>query len=98
MFDDTSRYAGLPTSELQLADGRRIRYAARRLLPQAASRPAGSEIATSDADRLDLLAASTLGDPALYWQICDANDVMNPAVVLATPDRRLRVPLTGQYF
>jgi hypothetical protein len=98
MFDDTSRYAALPTAELQLADGRRIRYARRRFLPQGASLPEGSEVVTTDADRLDLLAAHTLADPALFWQICDANDVMNPATVLATPRRRLRVPLTGQYF
>ena len=98
MFDETSRYAGLPTAELQLPDGRRVRYALRRFLPRGASLPAVSEIATTDADRLDLLAARTLDDPTLYWRICDANDVMNPATVLATPDRRLRIPLTDQYL
>jgi hypothetical protein len=97
MFDETSRYADLPTTELRLADGRRVRYAHRRFLPQGASLPVVSEIATTDADRLDLLAARTLDDPTLYWRICDANDAMNPATLLATPDRRLRVPLTDQY-
>jgi len=97
MFDETSRYAGLPTAELRLADGRRVRYARRRFLPQGASLPVLSEIATTGADRLDLLAARTLDDPELYWRICDANDAMNPANLLATPDRRLRVPLTDQY-
>jgi len=97
MFDETSRYADLPTAETLLPDGRRVRYASRRFLPPGESLPVLSEIATTDADRLDLLAARTLDDPELYWRICDANDAMNPATLLDTPDRRLRVPLTDQY-
>ena len=95
MFAATSRYAGLPTAERTGADGRRIRFVTRRFLPQDRSVPAASEIITTDADRLDLLAVRALGDPEQYWRICDANPVLNPATVLSTPGRRLRLPVTG---
>jgi hypothetical protein len=97
MFDETSRYADLPTAELLLSDGRRVRYAQRRFLPQARSLPVLAEIVTTPADRLDLLAGRTVGDPEQYWRICDANDTMNPAALLSPPGRRLRIPLTDSY-
>jgi hypothetical protein len=94
MFDETSRYAGLPTADLSLSDGRRVRYAQRRIVPHAESLPALTEIVTTGADRLDLLAGRTIGDPEQYWRICDANETMNPAALLSPPGRKLRIPLT----
>jgi nucleoid-associated protein YgaU len=41
-------------------------------------------------DRLDLIAARTLGDPLLFWRIADANDAMNPFDLLTR--RALRIP------
>ena len=29
-------------------------------------------------DRLDVMAAQYLGDPELFWRICDANGAMRP--------------------
>jgi hypothetical protein len=97
VFDETSRYAGTPTAELTLADGRRIRYAGRRFLPQGGALPVLTEITTTDADRLDRLAARTLDDALQFWRICDANDAMNPATLLSPPGRRLRIPLSDAY-
>ena len=37
MFDDKSRYAGLPTRSLTLPDGRTVAYVSRRLPPPAAA-------------------------------------------------------------
>jgi hypothetical protein len=95
MFDETSRYADLPTAELELPGGRRIRYARRRFLPGVRDLPLLTEVVTGPADRLDLLAARALGDPEQYWRICDVNDTMNPPALLSPPGRRLNVPLTG---
>jgi hypothetical protein len=97
VFDDTSRYAELPTAEMESADGRRIRYTSRRFLPQGRTLPILAEVVTTDADRLDLLAARALDDPAQFWRICDANDVMNPAMLLAEPGRAIRIPLGDVY-
>jgi len=41
---------------------------------------------------IPLIAARTLGDPELFWQICDANNAMNPAQFTAVPGQTLRLP------
>ena len=94
MYTPSSRYAAVPTAERELADGRTVRFTRRRLLPPTRTIPVVAELTPTDADRLDLIAARTLADPELYWRICDANDVMNPAEALS-PGRRLRIPLIG---
>ena len=98
MFEPTSRYAALPTAELVTADGRRARYVTRRFLPPSASLGAAAEVVVTDGDRLDLIASRTLGDPEQYWRICDANDAMHPADLVAEPGARLRVPLADGAF
>ncbi|BCJ57214.1 hypothetical protein [Micromonospora endophytica] len=97
MFDEHSRYVGLPTAELTLPDGRRVRYVTRRVLPSAATIPAVGEVVTTGGDRLDRLAASAFDDPVQYWRICDANDAVDPAELLATVGRRLRLPHPDPY-
>ena len=42
---------------------------------------------------MDTLTVRTLGDPLQFWQICDANNTMNPFEVVATPGRKVRIPL-----
>ncbi len=90
MFDETSRYHGLETAEHRLDDGRLVRYVRRRFLPQGARLPLLAEAVVAEGDRLDLIAARTLGDPEQFWRVCDANDAMNP-FELVEPGRRLRV-------
>ena len=46
-----------------------------------------------EGDRLDNLAASYIGDPSLYWRICDANGAMRPDELTETPGTRLRITL-----
>ena len=40
--------------------------------------------AVVDGDRIDNLAAKYLGDPMLYWMICDANGVTDPGLADGT--------------
>jgi nucleoid-associated protein YgaU len=93
MFEDGSRYGALETAEHLTADGRRVRYVRRRFLPQGASLRSLGDAVVVAGDRLDLLAARTLGDPERYWRICDANDAMHPVDLLAEPGRVLRIPV-----
>jgi hypothetical protein len=93
MFDSSSRYAHLPTYVYDTEGDERIPYTARRFLPLAEELLLLSETRTVQHDRLDLIAARTLGDPLLYWQICDASTAMNPVELLEPPGRKLSVPL-----
>ena len=92
MFDQTSRYHAVPDATLTLPDGRTVAYKRRRLLPPSSDLVKLGEVAVEAADRLDLLAARTLGDPEHFWRLCDANDALDPHDLL-TPGRRLTVPL-----
>ena len=92
MFDQTSRYASLGTSQITTPDGRTITFAPRRLLPQSRTLTILSTTALNEGERLDLFSARVLGDPLLFWRICDANDAMDPQD-LVEPGASLSVPL-----
>ncbi|MCR0982755.1 hypothetical protein [Roseomonas populi] len=94
MFDPASRYAALPTAVHTMPDGRAVTYALRRILPDPASLPLLARVNPAEGERLDILAARTLGDPLLYWRICDANAAMDPAA-LPVAGQPLAIPLPG---
>jgi hypothetical protein len=92
MFEPTSRYANIPTAKWTAPDGRIIAYKRRRFLPPPQSLTLLVEVTVAQGERLDLIAARTLGDPEQFWRICDASGAMNPAELTAEPGRTLRVP------
>ena len=92
MFEPTSRYAALETAELIAPDGSVIVYLRRRFLPRGEALPPLLEVTVTEGDRLDLIAARTLGDPEQFWRIADANNAMNPAELTDEPGATLRVP------
>jgi hypothetical protein len=91
MFEPTSRYAAIGTATFRTADGRDVVYKKRRFLPQGRRLPLVQEITVTQGDRLDLIAARTLGDPEQFWQICDANEAMHPAELTREAGRVLRI-------
>lgn len=93
MFDHTSRYYHLETIHYETEDGRLIAYKERRFLPQGDRLPLLTEAIVRPGERLDLIAARTLGDPLHFWQICDANNAMDPFGLMAETGRWLRVPV-----
>ena len=74
MFEPTSRYYTLETVTLTLPDGRSVAYKRRRFLPQGSAMPLLAEEIVNQSDRLDLIAARTLGDPEQFWRVADANE------------------------
>lgn len=92
MFEPTSRYYNLETTTLTAADGRVIAYKRRRFPPPGGQLRLLAEVTAADGDRLDSIAARTIGDPQQFWRICDAEDAMNP-FDLEEPGRTLRVPV-----
>jgi hypothetical protein len=93
MFDHTSRYFQIETATYTVLGDRQISYKRRRFLPQGETLPLLVELRTGRGDRLDLLAAKTIGDPLQYWRLADANNAMHPDDLTAEPDTSLRVPV-----
>ena len=93
MFEYTSRYYDLETATYTTPDGRVVAYKRRRFLPRGGEMSPLAEVTVTRGDRLDLIAARTLGDPEQFWRVCDANDAMNPVILTEDPGRTLRVPV-----
>ena len=96
MFDPlpvTSRYHGSETTTLETSDGTVVRYLRRRFVPPASRFALLQEHVVSEGERLDNLAAQYLGDPELFYRLCDANSAMDPWALTAEVGRRLRITM-----
>jgi hypothetical protein len=93
IFPANSRYQSSETARIELADGRTIVYLRRRFIPQPERFATVQEHAVSEGDRLDNITARYVGDPELYWRICDANRAMRPDELVEEIGRRLRITL-----
>jgi nucleoid-associated protein YgaU len=92
MFLPTSRYFDIPRATLTGADGREVVYVRRRFVPFVRS-GGGVTYTVTQGDRLDNVAARTLGDPEVFWRICDANGAMRPDELTESTGRVLQIPL-----
>ena len=92
-FPTDSRYYGSSTLTYTMPGGQNITYLARRFVPQ----PGAPNFATiaqytvKQGDRLDLIAAKYLGDPLIFWLICDANGAIEPGDLVETPGTVLQI-------
>lgn len=87
-----SRYATVGIAELERPDGEKIVYLRRRILPQPETLVLAATHRMEQAERLDHVAAHSLGDPELFWRLLDANPVLR-AEELEVTGRRLRITL-----
>ncbi len=93
LFPPNSRYQRVETATLETVDGRTIIYLKRRFVPPPERLALLQEHTVQPGDRLDTLAAQYLGDPEVFWQICDANAALDPIDLTGVPGRRLRITL-----
>jgi hypothetical protein len=93
MFDHTSRYYALEVALWTGSDGTQRPFVRRRFLPQPEDMQPLAEWPVAQGDRFDLISARTLGDSQAYWRIADANRVMDPDELTATPGTRLTIPM-----
>lgn len=93
MFDISSRYFKIETTELSLKGQRVVVYKRRRFLPLEETFTTLAEVTLNDGDRLDLIAARTLGVSEQFWRICDANNALNPFDLIKTAGQILRIPI-----
>jgi hypothetical protein len=94
-FPTDSRYYGSSTLQYTAPNGQTIPYLARRFVPQPGA-PNFATVAThviQGGDRLDLLAAKYLGDPLMFWLICDANGTLCPEQLVATPGTTINITM-----
>lgn len=92
LFPSNSRYAGIDTGTLATASARNIVYVRRRFVPNAANLTVLQQYTVAQGDRVDLMSYRLLGDPQLFWQLCDANSALRP-VELESEGRQLNVAL-----
>jgi hypothetical protein len=92
-FPPTSRYAGLEIAEVTATNGEKVPYLRRRFVPPSSAFDLLEEHRVMQGERLDLIAARRLGDPQIFWLICDANDAIRPEELTETTGRTLRITL-----
>jgi hypothetical protein len=93
LFPPNSRYSGIDTATRKTVDGKTIVYLRRRFVPPPERFALLQEYTVVQGDRLDNLAAKFIGDPELFWQICDANAAMQPEQLPEIVGRTLRITL-----
>jgi hypothetical protein len=72
-FPAESRYHGIPTRIFTAPDGRLVPYLARRFSPPPEAFATQAYRVVTEGERLDQIAAATIGDPQGFWLHCDAN-------------------------
>ena len=92
LFPPNSRYHGLETTVITRG-GTMIRYLRRRFVPDADRFQLLEEHTVTQGERLDNITARYLGDPTLFWRLCDANDAMRPEELTETVGRKLRITM-----
>jgi nucleoid-associated protein YgaU len=92
-FPTDSRYYGFGVLSYTAANGQAVSYLARRIVPQpgAPNYATINQYTVRQGDRLDLIAAKYLGDPLMFWLICDANGALRPGDLVATPGAVLAI-------
>lgn len=80
-FPANSRYRDTPAATLALGDGRVVVYLRRRFVPQPEDLAPIKAFVVQEGDRLDNLASEHLGDPELFWRLCDSNRALHPSEV-----------------
>lgn len=93
LFASNSRYQGIDIARLVTPAGKTIAYVRRRFVPQPGNLAQLQQHTVGQVDRLDVMAAQYLGDPQLFWRICDGNAAMRPEDLTATVGRVLRICL-----
>jgi hypothetical protein len=92
-FAPSSRYAGLEIAKIDLGDGVINAYVRRRFVPAPERLAAINEHVVIQGERLDHIAARFIGDPQLFWRVCDGNRAMRPDELTETAGRRLVITL-----
>lgn len=90
-FPPSSRYHDVEVAQLELPGGRTVSYLRRRFIPPPEAHALLREHVVREGERLDQIAATTLGDPEQFWRVADANCAMAPEDLTRDAGRALRI-------
>jgi hypothetical protein len=88
-----SRYNNIGTATFTRPDGTIVRYLNRRIIPQPDQYTTMRQYVVVQGDRIDMVANTQMGDPMLYWILCEANAASDPDALVAEPGRVLLITL-----
>ena len=94
-YKQTSRYYSTAILTTTGPDGQPVAYVDRRIIPQPEVYTSLQDYVIVEGDRLDNLAAKFLGDPLLFWMICDANGATDPDELTAQVGRTIQIPVAS---
>jgi len=94
-FPTDSRYYGTQTLSYTAPNGQTIAYLSRRIIPQPGlpNYAPVAQYTVQQGDRLDLIAARFLGDPLMFWLLCDANGAQRPDDLTGVPGTTITITL-----
>jgi hypothetical protein len=92
LYPPQSRYHGIQTAMINDGSGRTVTYLLRRFVPDPDRFQEIKQHVVRDGQRLDIIAAMELGDPTLFWRLCDANRAIAPEELEVT-GKRLSITL-----
>jgi nucleoid-associated protein YgaU len=92
-FSPSSRYYGIATATMPGNDGAPLVFLRRRFVPSADQFQVLQQHTIKEGERLDNITNQYYGDPERYWQICDANNVIDPETVTDTPGSSINITL-----
>ncbi|MEU8567471.1 hypothetical protein AB0C51_03745 [Streptomyces pathocidini] len=95
-YPRSSRYHDAEIGIHVQPDGTEVRYTKRRLLPPIDQDGDPGDTAphtVGGGERPDHLGQRYFGDPAQWWQIADANPVLDPRELTAEPGQEIEIPL-----
>ncbi|MFC4467194.1 hypothetical protein ACFPH6_22155 [Streptomyces xiangluensis] len=99
-YPRSSRYHDAEIGIHRQPDGTEVRYTKRRLLPPLQELQEEDDAQThtvSAGERPDLLAQRYFGDPGQWWQIADANPVLDPRELTDEAGKEIDIPLAGGF-
>jgi hypothetical protein len=91
----TSRYYGATVNTYTPPSGISVVYLARRILPQPSVYVSVQNYVVVENNRIDNLSTRFLGDPLLFWMVCEANVATDPDELTAQKGRSILVPLAS---
>ncbi|RVU28514.1 hypothetical protein EOT10_01095 [Streptomyces antnestii] len=98
-YPRSSRYHDAEIGIHRQADGTEVRYTKRRLLPplpdEGDDNTQTHTVSTSE--RPDLLGQRYFGDPGQWWQIADANPVLDPRELTDEAGSVIDIPRAGGF-